>query len=263
MSGVNEERCHQRELAVGWAVHSLEPEEETAFARHLPRCPECTEQVRATERVGEMLARAVPQVDPPDRLREAVLAAARSSTPRARSESVPRPTVAPEPTSPPPASQGSPEVGGSVPALSRTRRVLVAAAAVGVLAFGAGWVGSSVLGAGEGTAVTAGAASAQQVVLRAPDTSDPVAVVLAEGDRASVVPVTLGGAAEGESLWLWGTGDGDPRPLGSMTAGEGGVLSVPAGADAGSFTGYAVSAEPSGPTPDSPTTVIASGAVTA
>jgi hypothetical protein len=34
---------HQRydELAVGWALHALEPEDEAAFARHLSGCARC------------------------------------------------------------------------------------------------------------------------------------------------------------------------------------------------------------------------------
>ena len=38
------------ELAVGWALHALEPEDEDAFAVHLPGCARCAETVaEATE----------------------------------------------------------------------------------------------------------------------------------------------------------------------------------------------------------------------
>lgn len=261
MSSVHRERCHQRELAVGWAVHALEPDEEEGFAQHLPRCPECADQVRATESVGEMLARAVPQVDPPDRLREAILAAARSSV--VPSQQVDRaPKAEPATAEPAAAEPATAEVSPPArPALSRTRRVLVAAAAVGVLAFGAGWVGSSVSTPEQSATVAAGEASTQQVVLRDEVTAEPVAVVLAEGERSSVVPVTLPGAPEGQTFWLWGTGDGAAVPLGAMTVGDGGVLSVPGGADSGQFTGYAVSTEAAGRTPTTPSTVVAAGQV--
>lgn len=263
MSGVHRERCHQRELAVGWAVHALEPDEEEGFARHLPRCQECADQVRATESVGEMLSRAVPQVDPPDRLREAILAAARSSVvPSQQVDRAPaaEPTTA-EPTTAEPAAAEVPPPAPSRPALTRTRRVLVAAAAVGVLAFGAGWVGSSVSAPEQSATVAASETSTQQVVLRDEVTAEPVAVVLAEGERSSVVPVTLAGAPEGQTFWLWGTGDGAAVPLGAMTAGDGGVLAVPGGTDSGQFSGYAVSTEAAGRTPTTPSTLVAAGEV--
>ena len=46
--------CSQRELAVGWALHALEPEEEARVAAHLPQCPECRERVAQTERTAAL-----------------------------------------------------------------------------------------------------------------------------------------------------------------------------------------------------------------
>ena len=33
--------CPRNEQAIGWALHSLEPDEEIAVLSHLPVCPSC------------------------------------------------------------------------------------------------------------------------------------------------------------------------------------------------------------------------------
>src|ERR671938_924415 len=62
---------HQRwdELAVGWALHALEPEDEAVFAAHLPGCDRCARTVAETLEVMVSLAREVPSADPPPELR--------------------------------------------------------------------------------------------------------------------------------------------------------------------------------------------------
>ncbi len=64
------------ELAVGWALHALEPEDETLFAPHLAACPRCTRTVAETAEVMAALAGDLPPAEPSeglrDRLREAV-----------------------------------------------------------------------------------------------------------------------------------------------------------------------------------------------
>lgn len=57
------------ELAVGWALHSLEPEDEALFARHLPDCARCTRTVAETFDVMAALAADLPPADPSDELR--------------------------------------------------------------------------------------------------------------------------------------------------------------------------------------------------
>lgn len=252
MTGSHRTQCPQHELAVGWAVHSLEPREEAQFADHLPHCAECAAQVRATEDVAAVLGRGVVQVDPPARLREAVLVAARATPPAGRSGSVrvqevPRSVVAPSAPAP----------------VSRFRRVLVAAAAVGVLAFGAGWLGSSLGQSAPATQAMASNGYAQEAVLRDVESSRPVAVVLAGESSSSVVPVDMAAAPEGRTYWLWGTGHGEPVPLGAVVVDGSGAATVQADAVVPGFTGFAVSSEPGGATPTSPTTLVAAGDVMA
>lgn len=252
MTGDHRGECGQREFAVGWAVHSLEPEEEARFVAHLPRCAQCAEQVRATENVAALLAMGVVQVDPPERLRKSVLDAAGAAPVQAGAVRLRE--VSRQPSTP---------VAAPV---SRARRVLVAAAAVGVLAFGAGWLGSSVLQpepSGQLTASAPPAEQVQEVVLRDVDSAEPVAVVLAGSTSSDVVAVDLAGAPDGQTYWLWGTGQAAPVPLGSITSDGSGTTTVATGDSGSSFTGYAISTEPGGTTPTVPTELVASGTVPA
>jgi hypothetical protein len=60
------------ELAVGWALHALEPEDEALFVRHLPDCARCARTVAETEEVMASLALDLPPAEPPPDLRERV-----------------------------------------------------------------------------------------------------------------------------------------------------------------------------------------------
>lgn len=60
--GVN--GCAYRELAVGWALHALEPAEESLVMGHLADCPACASIAADTEEVGAMLGLSVPQTTP-------------------------------------------------------------------------------------------------------------------------------------------------------------------------------------------------------
>jgi hypothetical protein len=44
--------CPYRELAVGWALHALEPAEESLVIGHLADCPTCASNAAETEEVG-------------------------------------------------------------------------------------------------------------------------------------------------------------------------------------------------------------------
>jgi anti-sigma factor RsiW len=54
------------ELAAGYVLGALEPDDEHVFQRHLDGCPICEANVRELEAVVGELAYAVPPVDPPD-----------------------------------------------------------------------------------------------------------------------------------------------------------------------------------------------------
>jgi anti-sigma-K factor RskA len=54
------------ELAAGYVMGALEPDDEHVFQRHLDGCPVCEANVRELEAVVGELAYAVPPADPPD-----------------------------------------------------------------------------------------------------------------------------------------------------------------------------------------------------
>lgn len=60
------------ELAAGYALGALEPDDEQAFQLHLEGCPSCRSSVRELEEVTASLALAAPRVEPPASLRAAV-----------------------------------------------------------------------------------------------------------------------------------------------------------------------------------------------
>lgn len=258
MTALHRQECANRELAVGWALHALEPDEEVSFAEHLPRCADCAQRVDDTETMAVLLAQDVEQVDPPPRLREAVLAAAR--TPQVSSVPPQRPRSSPDRV--PSTQHAQVENDEVVSAPSRRSRVLVAAAMVLVFGFGAGWVGSSVLGSSspDRSISALSTPAVRRTMLTVPGSSAVYAVVLTTKDAASVVPVSMTAPAVGQSYWLWGVDAKGPVPLGRVDVGDGAAAAVSGASTAlaASYPGYAVSTEPAGTTPVRPSTVVAS-----
>jgi anti-sigma factor RsiW len=82
------------ELAVGWALHALEPEDEALFADHLARCRRCAQTVAETSEVMAALATDLPSAEPSPGLRDRLWAAVEQT------EQLPRTVdqVRPEPT---------------------------------------------------------------------------------------------------------------------------------------------------------------------
>jgi anti-sigma-K factor RskA len=92
------------ELAAGYVLGALEPDDEQAFQRHLVGCPICEANLRELEAVAGELAYAAPPVEPPDTLwarirREIEPEAAR---PAPVPEAAPEPAPVPAPGWPPP-----------------------------------------------------------------------------------------------------------------------------------------------------------------
>lgn len=65
--------CPHREMAVGWALHALEPAGDSLVTAHLPDCPICTTTATQTEQVGATLGLTIPQTDPSAELEQRVL----------------------------------------------------------------------------------------------------------------------------------------------------------------------------------------------
>lgn len=270
------------ELAVGWALHALEPDDEEFFGGHLPGCARCARTVAETTEVMGALAADLPPAAPgkslPERLRAAV----------ERTDQVPLASAPPgEPLSGPvavpvPPPRGSAAVGfpgygtsGWAPdARSPWRRVLpnalAAAAVAAVLALGA-W--NAVLREARDDAVADAAEQAGIVdSLLEPGTATIAPLTGAGGRIATVVArdtqlqVVAHGLRpndrESQTYVVWGMADDEVVPLGTFDVVRPRIdLRTVGSTRTGleDFGAFAISLEPGRQAPSAPTEVVASG----
>ena len=276
------------ELAVGWALHALEPEDEELFAAHLPTCPRCRQTVGETADVMGALAGDLPPVAPPERLRERLRAAVEETEQLSRParEDERTPPVPPSvPDRPAPVYRFEPPATGAhrapfpvraVDPRSSWRRVLpnalVAAAVAAILALGT-W--NVVLSSAREEARAAAAEQAQLVdalltpgqATIAPLTADGATLATVVAREGQVQVVTQGlrpNDVRDQTYVVWGLSGGTPAPLGTfdVTSPQPALRTVgsaPSGLDA--YTGYAVSLEPGRSAPPEPSDIVASGEV--
>lgn len=255
---------HQRfdELAVGWALHALEPEDETEFARHLPGCSRCAATVAETREVMGAMAADLPAAEPSPALRERLRAAVEAT------EQVHRPAA------PPPAA--APEVGAPVlPSPRRVRPLAVALVAAGVAAvLGLGlWNVGLRSDRAELSTTVAQQRDAVEALLDptatvAPLGEDgrPVATVVARDGELQVITLGLpANDTEDTTYVVWGLGEDAPTALGTFDV-DGSQIALRTvesgltGLDG--FATYGISIEPGREAPSAPTEVVATGQVT-
>ena len=276
------------ELAVGWALHALEPEDEELFAAHLPTCPRCRQTVGETADVMGALAGDLPPVAPPERLRERLRASVEETEQLSRParEDERTPPVPPSvPDRPAPVNRFEPPATGAhrapfpvraVDPRSSWRRVvpnaLVAAAVAAILALGT-W--NVVLSSAREEARAAAAEQAELVdalltpgrATIAPLTADGATLATVVAREGQVQVVTQGlrpNDVRDQTYVVWGLSGGTPAPLGTfdVTSPQPALRTVgsaPSGLDA--YTGYAVSLEPGRSAPPEPSDIVASGEV--
>jgi hypothetical protein len=255
------------ELAVGWALHTLEPEDETVFLAHLPGCARCAETVAGTTDAMAALASDLPAAEPSDALRERLRHAVEET------EQVPA-AVAAVPAPAPVAPRVLPVPRETA---ERPRRrllpALVAAAAAAVVGLG---VWNVVLNDDrrELQSTLASQSAAMHVLLDphratlAPlgDADQPVATVVPHGHSLEVVAHGLAANdADRTSYVVWGMQGDEPVPLGTfdVTGSQMALQTVGSGLTGLShFHEYAVSLEPGQEAPSAPTDVVATGQVT-
>jgi len=260
---------HQRydELAVGFALHALEPEDEAEFARHLPGCARCAAVVAETTELMGAMAADLPRAEPSEalgaRLREAV----------ASTEQVHRPTAPLESDAPRAVPPAGPAV---VPDPRRTRVIslaLVAAAAAAVLGLGVWNIGLR----SERAELSSTVAEQQDVVdaLLSPDRvvldplgedGRPVATVVPQDDELEIVTHGLAVNDDASTTYvLWGVGDDGAEPLGTFDVerSQTELRTVGSGLTGlDDYPQYAISLEPGREAPSDPTEVVATGQVT-
>jgi hypothetical protein len=262
------------ELAVGWALHALEPEDEALFAVHLPDCPRCAATVAETTEVMGAMVRDLPAAEPSADLRARLLAAVETT------EQVP--ARAPEPLAAvlPDAPHGvapRPPAGG--PDLPRWRRALplsLVAAAVAAIV-GLGLWNVFLTSSQERLQETISAQEEVMEVLLTPGQATvaplqelggqgrTVATVVAHSDELQVVTDGLVVNDADETTYVvWGMGEGAPVPLGifDVPRSQMDVRTVGSPAtDLDGFPLYGISLEPGQQAPSEPTDVVATGEV--
>ncbi|MCW2529907.1 MAG: uncharacterized protein JWM76_4767 [Pseudonocardiales bacterium] len=254
-TGRHEHNVHEQwdELAVGYALSALEPEELDRFVQHLiGQCAECNRSVSDTNTVGAGLAAAFPVPQPRESLRDDVLAAAFAARPAVpqTSADLPTPITAfrPEPASEwaDPASFRATPSGAdhrSVDAdesavdelaerragrrrtgrgkTARVSWVLAAAAAVVAVVMSAVAV-SAVHSRNDQRSVAAGRAQviaaftsggSAQVVALRTDGGSMVATVVAHKDSVAVVPAGMEANSKSTSYVLWGIASATSAPV--------------------------------------------------
>ena len=263
------------ELAVGWALHALEPEDEAVFALHLPGCARCSATVAETTEVMGSMALDLPAAEPPEDLRFRLLAAVETT------EQLPAPAAppAPSPGVLAPAQEPAPVRSLHTGERSRWRRALplslVAAAVAAIVGLGL-W---NVFLASSQERLEETIASQEKVmaVLLSPGQATvaplqqvdgegrTVATVVARSDELQVVTNGLAvNDAEATTYVVWGMGQGAAKPLGtfSVTRSQMDVRTVGSGStDLDGFPMYGISLEPGQEAPSEPTEVVATGEV--
>jgi Anti-sigma-K factor rskA len=273
------------ELAVGWALHALEPEDEALFTGHLAGCARCAQTAADTAEVMGAMAGDLPPAEPSEGLRERLRAAVEET------EQLPQVPRAIEPPRTPPRAPSAPaplapagDLGLRtplpVPQIDRRaawRRVLptalIAAAVAAVLSMAA-WnvVVSSDRDAAEAVAAEQSAMLddllAPGRVAVAPVTQDGarVATVLARDDQAQVIASGLPVNDSHDQVYvLWGIQGNVPQPLGTfdVVTPQTDLRTVGSSATGlDSYSVYAISIEPGRQMPSSPTDVVGQGEVT-
>jgi anti-sigma factor RsiW len=257
------------ELAVGWALHALEPEDEAAFAVHLSGCPRCAATVAETGEVMAALAADLPAAEPSEdlRIRLRVAVAATEQRP-AEGPAAARPADEEEArsTRTPSAPEPRPLWRRSLPG------ALVAAAVATILGLGL-W--NVVLAqsrdelratvAEQDAVMTALMRPGRATVATLDGDGRPMATVVARSGELQVITHgLLVNEAATTSYVVWGVRGGEPEALGTFDVGRPhlDVLTVGSrttGLDG--FDGYAISLEPGQQAPSQPTKVVAKGEV--
>lgn len=260
------------ELAVAWVLHGLDPEEDAAFAAHLPGCPGCRRIVAETGEITTLLGSAVEPVDPPSSLRERILAEAGGSRDADSGDASGASLLASSDKESPSSTVvplRRPERGGWI----RRATAVVAVAAVlalvvavgGLIAANRSLTEQRDAAVAQGDEVTqmldaASRPGVPHAVLATPQGAF-VGLVVDRGRGPEMMASGLAPADADHTYVLWGLAGGAPVGLTTfeMSGSAPVVQSVPSVEAAGPYAGFAVSLEPGHTVPATPTRVVASG----
>jgi anti-sigma-K factor RskA len=248
------------ELAAGYALSALEPEEQARFEAHVATCARCRQHVAEGEQTAAELARLAGPVEPPAELWQRI----RAQLPTAP---VAVPVESPEKPAPP--------APVPLPAQSnrarwwQSPRVLAAAAVLAAVVVGVGaWQGTARLGGGGTTRAQALVSGCRHdPTCRVVDLDQQHvrrAVLLVRARRAELVPTGLSDLPADRSYVLWQLpSSGAPQGVAVFRAGADqqpvpATLPLPLE----QTTAFAISQEPGHTIPAKPSHVVAVGAAT-
>lgn len=249
------------ELAAGYALSALEPEEHERFEAHLSTCARCQEQVAEEQRTAAELSRLADPVEPPPELWQRI---------RAELPNASIPGAAESPAAPAPPAPVMLPAQASRPRWWQSSRVLAAAAVLAAVVVGVGaWQGASQLGGGGTTraqALVSGCAHDPACrVVDLDQQRDRRAVLLVRAGQAQLVPTGLAGLPADRSYVLWQLpSSGAPRGVAVFRAGgaDGQPVSATLPLPLEQTTAFAISQEPGHTIPAKPSHVVAVGAAT-
>jgi anti-sigma-K factor RskA len=263
------------ELAVGWALHALEPEDDAAFAAHLPGCARCADTVADTRAAMAVMAAELPAAEPSEELRHRLRAAVEAT------DQAPLPTADGGRPTPAPRAGGhvqTPTARPRVPVARSGRarivsRALAAAALAAIVGVGVWNVGLA--SERRHLESTLAQQSAVMDALVDPDRAtlaplggdgQPVATVVPGEGEIEVVTHGLAVNDAAHTIYVvWGLHGDVPVPLGTFDVkGPQMTLQTVGSASTGAeqYDQYAVSLEPGRKAPSAPTDVVATGQVT-
>lgn len=253
------------ELAVGWALHALEPQDAQLLAPHLEGCARCRQVVDETTEVMAVMATGAPPAEPPPALGRRLMDAVAATPQRPPGESATGSVSAgrgARPSAPPVV----------VPAPRRRWTAVPAAAALAAVVALGGWTVVLVADRDEARATAAELAAVVDEVLRpgpatvvpvSDDAGRRVATVVTRDDELQVVSHGLAvNDRDAETYVLWGLDGDDAEPLDTFDVTDPDVQLRSVAVDgADAFDGYGVSIEPGRRAPDAPTDVVATGSL--
>ena len=266
------------ELAVGWALHALEPEDEATFAAHLPGCERCARTVAETSDVMAAMAADLPVAEPSEELRQRLAEAVENTEQVGRRDPVPPQPENPEPSpAPAPASAlGQRTALRPVSAGSRWRRALptalVAAAVAAIVGLGI-W---NVTLAQNQDHLQSTVAEQSQIMNELLSPGRAAVAPLAKGGKTVATVVARDGGVDvvasglavndpaANTYVLWGMRGNTPVPLGTFDVVQAQLdLRTVGSGQAGlaRYTTFGVSLEPGRRAPAAPTHMVALGQV--
>jgi anti-sigma factor RsiW len=264
------EHARYDELAVGWTLHALEPEDESLFLAHLTTCDRCATTVDETREVMAAMAADLPQPEPSEGLLQRIRAAV------GETEQLPEPPVEAPAALPLPPLRVIPAprtVAGPQRGWRRALPVgLVAAALAAIVGLGL-W--NVVLSSdreklqttvAEQNAVMHGVLSPGRATiapLKAPD-GKSVATVVARGDEVNVIMQGLAvNDPRSTTYVLWSMDGGNAKSLATfdVTSSQIAMKTVGSGSTGYDHEIYGISLEPGRKAPSLPTEVVATGEV--